>query len=124
MALLVERILGIVGPDAGHDARGDERGDVIDVAVGLLGVDALLDPDDLLDTQVILEVLVHVGAKLLAPGLELLWYLGQMDSGSSSSSSTAEQVRPGESRHWSVTTRVPSPSTVMEPPSRIMSSGR
>lgn len=58
MALLIERILGIVGPDAGHDARGDERSDVVDVAVGLLGVDALLDPDDLLDTQVVLEVLV------------------------------------------------------------------
>ena len=76
VALLVERILGIVGPDAGHDARSDERGDVVDVAVGLLGVDALLDPDDLLDTQVILEVLVHVGAKLLAPGLKLLLELG------------------------------------------------
>ena len=76
VALLVERILGIVGPDAGHDARSDERGDVIDVAVGLLGVDALLDPDDLLDTQVILEVLVHIGAKLLAPGLKLLVELG------------------------------------------------
>ena len=72
VALIIERVLGIVGPDAGHDARGDERSDVIDVAVGLLGVDALLDPDDLLDTQVILEVLVHVLAKLLAPGLELL----------------------------------------------------
>ena len=76
VALLVERILGIVGPDAGHDARGDERGDVVDVAVGLLGVDALLDPDDLLDTQVILEVLIHVGAEFLAPGLKLLVVLG------------------------------------------------
>ena len=76
VALLVERILGVVGPDASHDARSDERSDVIDVAVGLLGVDALLDPDDLLDTQVILEVLVHIGAKLLAPGLKLLVELG------------------------------------------------
>ena len=70
MALLVERILGIVGPDAGHDARSDERSDIIDVAVGLLGVDALLNPDDLLDTQVILEVLVHIGAKFLLPGAQ------------------------------------------------------
>ena len=76
VALLVERILGIVGPDASHDARSDERSDVIDVAVGLLGVDALLDPDDLLDTQVILEVLVHIGAKFLAPGLKLPLKLG------------------------------------------------
>ena len=76
MALLVERILGIVGPDAGHDARSDERSDIIDVAVGLLGVDALLNPDDLLDTQVILEVLVHIGAKFLTPGLKLLVELG------------------------------------------------
>ena len=70
------RKLGIVSPDAGHDARGDERGDVVDVTVGLLGVDALLDPDDLLDTQVILEVLVHIGAKLLTPGLKLPLELG------------------------------------------------
>ena len=76
VALLVERILGIVSPDAGHDARSDECGDIIDVTVGLLGVDALLDPDDLLDTQVILEVLVHIGAKFLAPGLELPLELG------------------------------------------------
>jgi hypothetical protein len=41
------------------------------VAVGLLGVDALLDPDDLLNAEVVLEVLGHVLAKLLAPGLEL-----------------------------------------------------
>ena len=72
MALIIERVLRIVGPDAGHDARGDEGSNVVDVTVGLLGIDALLDPDDLLDTEVILEVLVHVLAKLLAPGLELL----------------------------------------------------
>ena len=76
VALLVERILGIVGPDASHDARSDERSDIIDVAVGLLGVDALLNPDDLLDTQVILEVLVHIGAKFLTPGLKLPLELG------------------------------------------------
>ena len=76
VALLVERVLGVVGPDADHDARGDEGGDVVDVAVGLLGVDALLDPDDLLDAEVVLEVLGHVPAKLLAPGLELLAVLG------------------------------------------------
>ena len=42
------------------------------MAVGLLGVDALLDPDDLLHAQIGFQVLVHVGAQLLAPGLELL----------------------------------------------------
>ena len=70
MALAVEGVLGVVGPDAGHDARGDEGRHVVDVAVGLAGVDALLDPDDLLDAQVLLEVLGHVLAQLLTPGLE------------------------------------------------------
>ena len=44
MALAVEGVVLIVGPDAGHHARGDEGGHVVDVAVGLLGVDALLAP--------------------------------------------------------------------------------
>ena len=72
MALAVEGVVRIVGPDDGHHARGDEGGHVVDVPVGLLRVDALLDPDDLFHAQVRLQVLVHVGAQLLAPGLELL----------------------------------------------------
>ena len=72
MALAVEGVVRIVGPDDGHHARGDEGGHVVDVPVGLLRVDALLDPDDLLYAQIRLQVLVHVGAQLLAPGLELL----------------------------------------------------
>ena len=69
MTLVVERVVRVVGPDAQHLAGSDDLGDVVDVAVRLLGVDAVLDPDDLLHAQVLLQLLVAVRAQLLGPGL-------------------------------------------------------
>ena len=48
-------MLGIVGPHAADLARRGEARDVVNVAVGLVGVDAVLDPDDLLDAEVLAE---------------------------------------------------------------------
>ena len=66
MALAVEGIVGVVSPNAGHHARRDERSAVVDMPVGHLRVDPLLDPDDLLDAQVLFKFLGHVRAQLLA----------------------------------------------------------
>ena len=69
--LVVERVVGVVRPDAEHLAGSHEAGDVVDVAVGLLGVDAVLDPDDLRDVEVLLELVLHVALELVGPGLVL-----------------------------------------------------
>lgn len=74
-----------------------KRRDVVDVTVRLLGVDALLHPDDLLDAQVVFRSFMYSRSGSLQ-GSNLRAYLGQMVSSSSSSAITAEQVRPGDSR--------------------------
>ena len=60
LAGLVELVGGVVGPHAADLSGRAEAGDVIHVAVGLVGVDAVLDPDDLLDAQVLLELLLDL----------------------------------------------------------------
>ena len=48
-------MVGVIGPDAGNFAGTDVAGDIVDVAVGLVGIDAVLDPDDLFQIQVFLQ---------------------------------------------------------------------
>ena len=52
---LVKRVLRVVRPDAGDLARADEAGHVVDVAVGLVGVDAVAQPEDLLAAEIVAE---------------------------------------------------------------------
>lgn len=59
LCLLVERMILIFGPDASDLARTDEAGNVVDVAVGLKRIDAVLDPDDLFKIEVLLELLLN-----------------------------------------------------------------
>ena len=56
----VERVVLVVGPDAGHLARAHEAGHVVDVPVRLLGVYAVLDPDHLVDAQVLAQVVLDL----------------------------------------------------------------
>ena len=63
---LIERVLRVVRPDARDLARADEAGHVVDVAVGLLGVDAVAQPEHLLAAEIVAEhaldgAAVHVG---------------------------------------------------------------
>lgn len=56
----------IFGPDAGNLARTDEAGNIVDVAIGLVRIDTVLDPDDLFEIEVLLELrlnlfLAHAG---------------------------------------------------------------
>ncbi len=66
LCLLVERMILIFGPDAGNLARTDEAGNIVDVAIGLVRIDTVLDPDDLFEIEVLLELrlnlfLAHAG---------------------------------------------------------------
>ena len=66
LCLLVERMILILSPDAGNFARTDEAGDVVDMAIGLVRIDAVLDPDDLFEIEVFHELrldlfLGHIG---------------------------------------------------------------
>ena len=60
----------VVRPDAGDLARADEAGHVVDVAIGLLGIDAVAQPEDLLAAEIVAEhaldgAAVHVGVASL-----------------------------------------------------------
>ena len=99
-------LVGGVGLDAGEDGVfGDEAGDVVDVAVGVVAGAAAVQPEGLVDAEVVVEGLLEVGAGLG-------WFLAV--------------PRPGlrcwisESRHSSVVRRTPAPLVSMEPPSRTM----
>ena len=52
---LVKRVLRVVRPDARDLARTDEAGHVVDVAVGLVGVDAVAQPEDLFAAEIVAE---------------------------------------------------------------------
>ena len=60
---LVAPVVLVLGDGGQHDAGPHEAGDVVDVAVGLVGVDALGQPDDLLDVQVVAQVLLDLLAR-------------------------------------------------------------
>ncbi len=52
-----------VGLDAGEDlVFGDEAGDVVDVAVGVVAGAALVEPESFFDAQIIVEGLLEVFA--------------------------------------------------------------
>ena len=55
MRRLVKRVLRIVRPDARDLARADEAGHVVDVAVGLVGVDAVAQPEDFFAAEIVTE---------------------------------------------------------------------
>jgi len=77
LCLLIERILRILGPNAGHLAGGDEAGHVVDMTVGLVGIDAVLDPDDLLAVQVVAQHLLDLFLALVGvPALGQQAHLG------------------------------------------------
>ena len=53
-------LVGGVGLDDGEDGvLGDEAGDVVDVAVGVVAGDAAVQPEDLLDAEVVGEGLLE-----------------------------------------------------------------
>ena len=68
MALTIEGIVRIVGPNACHDTRSNKRSAVVDMAVGHLRVNTFLDPNNFLNTEVFLELLGHILTQLLAEG--------------------------------------------------------
>ena len=91
-----DRVLGVglvVGPGQQHDPGPGEAGEVVDVAVGLVLEDAGAEPDDLLGAEVVEQAALDLLAAR-APGCGC-----------------------GLSRHSSVVSTVPSPSTWIEPPS-------
>ena len=89
-----------VGLDAGEDGVvGDEAGDVVDVAVGVVAGDAAVEPDGLVDAEVVVEGLLELRGCLFVPTPGLRCWTS-------------------ERRHSSVVRRMPSPLTSMEPPSR------
>ena len=52
-------LVGCVGLDGGEDGvGGDEAGDVVDVAVGVVARAASVEPDDLLDAEVVVKGLL------------------------------------------------------------------
>jgi hypothetical protein len=65
-----------VGLDGGDDGGGrDEAGDVVDVAVGIVAHDSAIEPDGLVDT----EIVVKDALKLLAADARIaLLHLAQM----------------------------------------------
>lgn len=60
LALLVELMVGIIGPHAADLAGCTKACDVVHVPVGLKRVDAILDPNDLLDAQVLGKLLLDL----------------------------------------------------------------
>ena len=60
LALLVELMVGIIGPHAADLAGRTKACDVVHVPVGLKRVDAILDPNDLLDAQVLGKLLLDL----------------------------------------------------------------
>ena len=63
---LIEGVGGVVRPDTGHLAGPHKAGNVVDVAVGLAGVNAVLEPDHLVHIQILFQLLLdlalgHVG---------------------------------------------------------------
>ena len=46
---------GILGPDAGNFTGADEASNIINVTVGFIGIDTVLDPDNLFQIQVFLQ---------------------------------------------------------------------
>ena len=96
-------LVGGVGLDAGEDGVfRDEAGDVVDVAVGVVAGAAAVQPEGLVDAEVVVE------------------------GGFEQARVVVSSPRPGlrcwtsESRHSSVVRRMPAPLTSMEPPSRTM----
>ena len=69
-----------VGLDGGEDGVfGDEAGDVVDVAVGVVAGAASVEPDGLVDAEVVVEGLLEVLAGLVSvprPGLRC-WIFGE-----------------------------------------------
>ena len=57
---LIKGVLRVLGPDAGHLPRGHEAGHVVNVAVGLVGVDAVPQPDDLFAPQIVAELFFDI----------------------------------------------------------------
>ena len=95
-------LVGGVGLDAGEDGVfGDEAGDVVDVAVGVVAGAAAVEPEGLVDAEVVVEGALRA-AREPTPGLRC-WI--------------------SESRHSSVVSRMPAPLVSMEPPSRTMRCG-
>ena len=60
LALLVELMVGIVGPHAADLAGRTKACNIVHVPVGLKRVDAVLDPNDLLDAQVLGKLLLNL----------------------------------------------------------------
>ena len=85
-------LVGGVGLDGGEDGvaqtigSGDEAGDVVDVAVGVVAGAAAVEPDDLIDAKVVVEGLLQAGLSRL-PGLrcwtsaEQALFRGEEDAG-------------------------------------------
>ena len=97
-------LVGGVGLDGGEDGvvLGDEAGDVVDVTVGVVAGAAAVEPDGLLDAEVVVEggfEVLRVSSSVPRPGLRC-WIF--------------------QSRHSSVVRRMPAPLVSMEPPSRTM----
>lgn len=62
---LIEGVLRVLGPDARHLSRGHEAGHVVNMAVGLIGVDTVPQPDDLLAPQIAAELFFNIPAAQL-----------------------------------------------------------
>ncbi len=57
MTLLIERVIRIIGPDAYDFTRSGEAGNIIDMSGRLFRIDAVLDPDHLVDREIVMYLL-------------------------------------------------------------------
>ena len=86
--------VGLVGgPRQQDDTGADEAGEVVDVAVRLVVVDAVAEPDHALDAEIVPQVLLDLSSRELGVAV------------------VVEQALFGREQR-------PSPSTWIEPPSR------
>ena len=91
---LVVRVVGTRLDDGDDGSRPDEPRQVVDVAMGVVALDAPAEPDDMADSEIVGEDLLELRA--VEPGLRAWISL---------------------SRHSSVASRVPRPLTSIAPPS-------
>ena len=53
LGFFIERVSRLIRIDAGNFTGTDEAGNIIDMSICLVGIDAVLDPDDRIDIQII-----------------------------------------------------------------------
>ena len=60
LCFFIEWVSRIIRIDAGNFTGTDEAGDIIDMSICLVGIDAVLDPDDRIDIQIIFLFLLDL----------------------------------------------------------------